>query len=554
MVDKAGFSLKKRNPDVLTCIANLSNDEVFTPPEFAKQMLDTLETAWAEANNGANIWEDKTVTFLDPCTKSGVFLREIVERLSVGLESQIPDLRKRVDHILTKQVFGIGITQLTSLLARRSVYCSKLANGGHSVASSFADEDGNIWFESLQHTWVGGNQVVETADGAGNPIQKRVNGRCKFCGASQKELGRESGLESHAYAFIHAEDINRFILDTFGDEMQFDVIIGNPPYQLNDGGGTGTSAAPIYQKFVEQAKRLEPRMLSMVIQARWYSGGKGLDDFRNEMLNDNRIRVIEDFPDSNDVFPGTQIKGGVCYFLWNRDSPGDCSVTTHEKSNIGKAVERPLIEPGADVFIRYNIAVPILKKVATIEAHKNGGSVVLPEDRQFMSLVSTRRPFGDVEENLQPALKGGVEVFAVGGSKFVSRSSIVTGSDLVDCWKVFIPFLASGSDSFPHPILGKPFIGHPGTATTETNLVIGPLESEKHARNVITYIQTKFFRFLVLQRKPSQNATRKVYGFVPMQDFSKRWSDEALYKKYSLTQEEIDFIESMIRPMELDNE
>jgi adenine-specific DNA methylase len=307
---QASFALRGRNPDVLTCIANLSNDEVFTPPEFTNRMLDKLAAAWAAGNKGANLWADKTVRFLDPFTKSGVFLREITSRLTKGLAAEIPDLEERVDHILTKQVFGIGITHLTSLLARRSVYCSKHANGEHSVAKGFASDDGNIWFERTEHTW--------------------AEGKCKYCGASQKTFERGEELETHAYAFIHTDDIKTRIAELFGGVMQFDVIIGNPPYQLDD-GGYGTSAAPIYHLFVEQAKKLEPRYLSLVIPARWFAGGKGLDEFRESMLADNRVRSIDDYLSASDVFPGVGLKGGVCSFLWDRDNPGPCRVSTHFK-------------------------------------------------------------------------------------------------------------------------------------------------------------------------------------------------------------------------------
>ena len=248
MTTQAPFTLKGRNPDVLTCIANLSNDEVFTPPEFANRMLDTLAEGWAAANGGANIWADSSVTFLDPCAKSGVFLREIATRLIKGLEAEIPHLQARVDHILTKQLFGMGITRLTALLARRSLYCSKHATGPHSVGKSFGDNDnGNIWFERTEHTW--------------------VNGKCVYCRAREDSYARGEDLETHAYAFIHTDDIKARIAELFGDNMQFDVIIGNPPYQLQSDGGTRD--VPIYQHFVEQAKRLQPRLLTMVIPSRW---------------------------------------------------------------------------------------------------------------------------------------------------------------------------------------------------------------------------------------------------------------------------------------------
>ena len=227
MSEQASFTLRRRNPDVLTCIANLSNDEVFTPPEFANRMLDTLSEAWAANHQGANLWADPKVTFLDPCTKSGVFLREITRRLTEGLEKTIPNLEQRVNHILTKQVFGIGITQITSLLARRSVYCSRHADGKHSIAKAFGNDAGNIWFQRLEHTWDGD--------------------RCKFCGAARAVFDRGKDLETHAYAFIHADNIKARLAELFGKNMQFDVIIGNPPYQLSD-DGFGTSAAPIYHK------------------------------------------------------------------------------------------------------------------------------------------------------------------------------------------------------------------------------------------------------------------------------------------------------------------
>jgi site-specific DNA-methyltransferase (adenine-specific) len=556
MSEQAAFSLRNRNPDVLKCIANLSNDEVFTPPELANQMLDVVAAAWAESHGGANIWAEKSLTFLDPFTKSGVFLREITSRLIDGLRDEIPDLQKRVDHILTKQIFGIAITNLTSLIARRSVYCSKWANGEHSVAKSFTVENGNIWFESLEHTWVDATEFVETADENGNPVRKGVNGKCHYCGASQKALDRAKGLETHAYALIHTDNIKARLAELFGDEMQFDVIIGNPPYQLADGGGTGTSAIPIYNLFVEQAKKLNPRLLSMVIPSRWFTGGKGLDDFRESMLKDDSLRSLDDYVISSDVFAGVALKGGVCYFLWERDNPGSCRVTTHFKDEVPAVATRPLLEDGADVFIRFNDGLSILKKVIAAESGGNG-SLSLPEENRFDRLVSTRRPFGFDSTARGKSSKGAddVVIYQNGGIGYMPRSSVTAGTNLIDQWKIFVGFAAPGTgnkDTYPHKIISTPFLGEPGTISSETYLCIGPFESKEQAESALSYLACRLTRLLILLHKPSHNTTRKVYTFVPTQEWTRQWTDEELYSKYGITLDEIAFIEKVVRTMELD--
>lgn len=324
--------------------------------------------------------------------------------------------------------------------------------------------------------------------------------------------------------------------------MKFDVIISNPPYQLSD-GGYRVSASPIYHMFVEQAKKLNPRYISMIIPARWFSGGKGLDSFRESMLHDSSLREIHDYPEASDCFSGVQIKGGVCYFLWDRDHKGDCTVVTHRGNNIGEAVTRPLLENGCDVFIRYNEAIDILHKV---QAKK---------EESIEPYVSSRKPFGldTLFHGTRREQNGYLKIYDnEGGVGFVSPQKIIKNTEWINKWKVFIPEAGSGSDSFPHPILGKPFVGAPGTVSSETYLVIGPFEDEETCANLTTYISTKFFRFLVMLKKPSQHATSKVYSFVPMQDYSKPWTDEELYAKYGLTDEEIAFIDSMIKPMDLD--
>jgi site-specific DNA-methyltransferase (adenine-specific) len=491
------------NPDVLSCIANLSNDEVFTPPKLVNQILDLLP---------ADIWSDRHARFLDPGCKSGVFLREIARRLDDGLEQQIPDLQSRINHICKNQLFGLAITELTSLLSRRSVYCSKTANGKYSVCTVFHETQGNIQFKQVEHTW--------------------KDGHCILCGANQDNYGRSLEFETHAYQFIHADNPEEIF------KMKFDVIIGNPPYQLSD-GGFGTSATPIYQLFVEQAKKLDPRFMIMIVPARWYSGGKGLDSFREEMLNDTRIREIHDFPDATNIFPGVQVKGGVCYFLWKRDDPGLCKVVSYSKDGIVSAVERPLLEPGASTFIRYNEGIPIVKRVSS------------KHEPSIMPQISSRKPFG-LPTNYHGKKKpfaGSITLYENGGVGYVAESTLERNLEIVDKYKVLIPAAGSGSDSFPHPILGQPFVAGPHSACTETYMVAGVCDDKLHAMNLVTYITTKFFRFLVLLNRTTQHTPSKVYSLVPMQDFSKPWTDEKLYKKYGLTKDEIAFIESMVRPM-----
>ena len=495
------------NPDVLSCIANLSNDEVFTPPEVANAMLNMLPQ---------KLFSDPNTTFLDPACKSGVFLREIAKRLLVGLEPVIPDLQERIDHIFHKQLFGIAITELTSLLARRSVYCSKYPNSIYSV-SHFDNVQGNVRYKNIRHRW--------------------KDGKCVFCGASEKEYGAEKrgeDLESHAYELIHTtkpEDIFK---------MKFDVIIGNPPYQMNT-GGSKAQAIPLYQKFVEQAKKLNPRYISMIIPSRWFSGGFGLDSFREAMITDKRLRELCDFIEAADCFgTGVEIKGGVCYFLWDRDHEGLCHVKTYESNRISEAY-RYLKEDGVDSFIRRNDGVSIYHKVKEFK------------EASVSQIVSSQKPFGlgTAFHGHANYRNGDVTVFENGGIGYIAESEIPKSIEYVKKYKIYVSAGYNGGDTFPHQIIGKPILGPAGSCCTETYVMIGGFKYEQEARNLMTYIQTKFFRFMVMLLKNTQHALKKVYSLVPQQDFSKSWTDAELYEKYGLTDEEIAFIESMIKPMEL---
>jgi len=527
MKTQASFVSKAHNPDVLSCIANLSSDEVFTPPSFANLMLDTLEATWRDTFN-EELWQQASVRFLDPGSKSAVFLREITKRLIRGLEGEFADLTERVDHILTQQIYGIGTTSLTSLISRRTLYCTKDATGEHSVAPSLSKSRGNIQYSRMEHDW--------------------TKGRCAWCGANQLLWDRPSPLENHAYEFIHVDDIAQWTTQAFGAEMDFDVVIGNPPYQLTDGGNSA-SATPLYHKFVTQAINLSPRMLSMVIPSRWFSGGKGLSDFREAMLSDERITSLHDFPDTSDVFPEVNNRGGICYFTWSRDHSGPAHIVTYDGRDVVSESVRPLLEPGLDTFIRLSEGLEILRKVATRVRQDGEPDGSLAFESNFSSLVSSRKPFG-LSTNFSGRQGQGVDdvlVYRNGGHCFASREEIPWGHELIDQVKLLVPYASPGSDEYPHLILSKPIISHPGEACTETYLLVGPFDSELEAMNVASYMATKFFRFMVNLLRVSHHVTKTVYRLVPLLDFNHQWNDEQLFEMFGITKEEQDFIDRFIK-------
>lgn len=497
------FYTNTYNPDVLSCLANLSNDEVFTPPEIVNQMLDMLPP---------ELWHNKNATFLDPSCKSGVFLREIAKRLLDGLESEISDLQQRIDHIFMNQLYGIAITELTSLLSRRSVYCSKFPNSIYSVAS-FDNSSGNIRFKKLQHRWVGSN--------------------CAFCGAAKSEYDRDLRLETHAYELIHTRKPEEIL------NMKFDVIIGNPPYQLSD-GGQKASAIPLYNMFVQQAIKLKPKYLSMIIPARWYSGGRGLDSFRDEMLNDPHIRYLIDYTNSDDCFPGVDIAGGICYFLWARDYEGPCSITNIVN---GKKVPGNRMLNGSKPFIRYNQAISAINKVLT------------QNEICYNTRVSSQKPFG-LRTYVKPELKGDLSLRYSGGTGPFLRNNVTSGLNWIDKWKVMMSYLTYDHAGRPDKdgkrrIFSTIEVLPPKTVCTETYIVIDSFDTQAEADNLLQYLRTSFVRFLVAQITSTQHLSKSSFSYVPIQDYTKTWTDKELFVKYGIDEEEIDFINSLIRPMDI---
>ena len=508
--------------DILDCLANLSNDEVFTSPAIANRMLDTLPEA---------LWSDPNAKFLDPFTKSGVFLREIAKRLMQGLATAIPDRQARLDHILGQQLYGIAITQLTALTARRTLYCNKdTTELAHCLTDIFAQQgnpDGNIYFEPCEHTF--------------------VKGKCTYCGATEREFGAEqrTALEQHAYLFIHNKNPYK--------EMQFDVIIGNPPYQMSDGGGTGDSAQPIYQLFIEQAIKLAPKYLCMIVPSRWMKGGKGLDRFRKTMMEDKRVKFLYDFESAKDIFPGITLDGGVCYFLWDKHYNGKCEF--HYKGIDGVEI------PSTKRFLSSNFSETIIRDFRQASIIEK-----VYEETKFSSIVFSRNPYGisadffnspEKYENINKSeipKENYLKLYGVKGNKggakrisvFIERGEFLKNESLLNKYKLFFSKAYTTTATVPPKII----IGYFNEVCTETFLNIGAFDSLTEAKNCLAYIKTKFFRALLFFNRSSLNISKETFNLIPLQDFTEEWTDEKLYKKYGLTSEEIAYIEEKIDVME----
>ena len=343
--------------------------------------------------------------------------------------------------------------------------------------------------------------------------------------------------------------------------MQFDVILGNPPYQKRD-GGFGASAVPIYQLFVEIAKSLAPRMIAMVIPARWMCGGRGLAEFRMTMLSDKRMKMLFDMADSREAFSGVSVAGGVCFFVWDRDYTGDCEVIEYGSNKIQSQTRRTLLVNGIDVHVRSATTLEILKKISNVEQGPDASSqsIALPDERRFSEHVSAQKPFG-LRTNFRGEGKKTADldlmVIQSEGVGWTERTQIRKNLDLIDKWKIFTSKSSSEHGGQPDKtgrrrVISRTGVIPPGTVVTESYVLLGVFDTEEEARNCLSYVATRFFRYLLLASTSGQDLARSTYQFVPVQSYSKAWTDEELYLKYGLTQDEIEHIESKIKGLRCD--
>jgi hypothetical protein len=504
----AEFKLKKdqlanyftAEQDIFELIPNQKTNQIFTPKKVVQMMVNQLE------EHDPSLFTRTDSTFIDLYMKSGMYITEIVKKLFNNTRKHYKNDDDCLKHILESQVYGLAPTPILQGITQSYIF-------------GF-DAENNI---SRQHFMQ--HDIIPEAQQ----------------GKAKEKLQELFNLKK---------------------DMKFDAVVGNPPYQESDGGAQA-SAKPIYNYFVESAKDINTRMINLIMPTRWYAGGKGLDDFRQQMLNDKHIVEIHDFLNPNIIFPSTNIRGGVCFILWDNDYNNEKDlvkvVTYGDSFSDRKELKRKLKLDGEDIFIRNIESLEIIK---IIKSQK--------EFTSFENHISSRRPFDidafivkdlDKYKQNKNGLKNPVLCYGKGKQTgFLEREEITKNIEWIDKYKVFTPRANNIGTELNDDNLNT-FIGTPNTICTESYIVIGVnLNLDEHsAKNLSQYLTTKFARFLHSLGKASQDATSKTYKFIPLQEFTAKsdidWSksiseiDQQLYKKYGLSEDKISFIESMIKPM-----
>lgn len=540
------------NFDILETITNVGNDEVFTPRKTCDMILDSLPE---------EVWHNPNYKWLNPATKNGIFEREIAIRLDDGLKDIIPDTEQRRKHILQNMIYSIGQTRFTANVARRTVYyCSQAnrkcdgikADDGHYVngyaignGSWFDDEEGNIKTPNINHTFVDDKGETMPSSCSGEEKKKY---RCKYCGINGASAYNDANQrETYAYEFIHfdGDELLKHLQDRFfggNRNMKFDIIIGNPPYQLSTNDKGGIQAIPIYNKFVEQAFALKPKYISMIIPSRWYTGGMGMDSFRNAFLSNDHIELLFDFPKSRDCFSNVDIAGGVCFFLWSSSFTGDCRVIS---SIGGKNTEKIRKLNQFDVFVRSNIGVEIINKIRK------------KANKYLNEVVASISPFG-LSTNVKGKknyFAGSVKLISSSGESFIQANDVPKGKEYIDEYKISIGQLnpdrggVNNASDGKSNVTTKVKIYEPNEVFTATYLLLNHFKVKEEAENFAIYIKTKFVRYLVNLTLSSMHITKDNFRFVPTMEFSRTWTDNELYSYFDLNDEEIKDIESTIREM-----
>ena len=510
----------RQTTDVLDTISQLPNDEILTPPAVARQVLRILPE---------DVWSNHTLTWCDPFCKSGVFLREIYSRLMQSLSSWEPDPNKRREHILRKMLFASAITDLLANVTRRTLYQSFDATGASIVdpeAKTFLVEfdnpQGNVWYERGEHVFKPGSST------------------CLHCGGQKKVIELER--ENFAYPLLH----NR--LPFGGTEMKFDIIVGNPPYQIgmkDDKGERTKNITPLYNRFIEKAIELDPKFLLMVTPSRWFTAGKNLSLFREKMLADRRMRKIVDYPNGREIFPTVEVKGGISFFLWDRDHDADCDFV---QVSDGKLVSQDLrdLRDGEGVLVRDMTANAIVDKV---RSHKRCES-------RLSESVSTQDPFGAALKtnyalSKEKPFSGSIPLIYKHKIGYITNDQIPRNHEWIKDYKVLLPKASDGKGAREGlRVLGEPIALAPGSVCTQSYLVAGRFGSPTEARNFAKYLTTKFVRFLVLQRKTTQDLIPDRFKFVPELTMDEEWTDPTLFELFGLGAKEIDYIERTIAERE----